>query len=200
MKSSEQNTEKAFLRSFSSKFGIETDVRDYDGQIVISHDIPEKNSFPLAELFQLYNQHGKKSLLALNIKSDGLQTELLHLLNDFEIENYFFFDCSGPEFFQFKKMDFPVFSRQSEFEPIPSFYDQSDGIWLDEFGTHWINDEIILKHLNLGKKVGIVSPEIHGRNYVNEWREYKEINQKNSFKELILCTDYPEKAREFFGD
>ena len=36
----EKNTREAFVRSFALGFGTETDIRDYMGELVISHDIP----------------------------------------------------------------------------------------------------------------------------------------------------------------
>ena len=35
----EQNTLGAFAECFKSGFGIETDIRDYNGKLVVSHDI-----------------------------------------------------------------------------------------------------------------------------------------------------------------
>lgn len=38
----EKNTKIAFERAFNSGFGIETDLRDIKGEIVISHNMPQK--------------------------------------------------------------------------------------------------------------------------------------------------------------
>ena len=40
----EKNTATAMHRSFSLGFGTETDVRDYNGKLVISHDIPDSSA------------------------------------------------------------------------------------------------------------------------------------------------------------
>ena len=40
----EQNTIISFQRSFENGFGIETDIRDLNGKLVISHDIPQNSS------------------------------------------------------------------------------------------------------------------------------------------------------------
>ena len=42
-KNSEKNSDLAFRRSFSLSFGTETDIRDFDGELVISHDVANKN-------------------------------------------------------------------------------------------------------------------------------------------------------------
>jgi glycerophosphoryl diester phosphodiesterase len=36
----EMNTRTSFLRAIENNFGIETDVRDHSGELVISHDMP----------------------------------------------------------------------------------------------------------------------------------------------------------------
>ena len=45
----EKNTNIAFHSSFKNKFGTETDIRDYNGNLVISHDIADANSLKFEE-------------------------------------------------------------------------------------------------------------------------------------------------------
>jgi hypothetical protein len=71
----EKNTNVSFERSFRLGFGTETDIRDYNGNLVISHDIPTGSSISIDEFFNIYNRQSN-SILALNIKSDGLQSIL----------------------------------------------------------------------------------------------------------------------------
>ena len=53
--------------------------------------------------------------------------------------------------------------------------------------------------LNLGKRVGFVSPELHGRPHLPIWEEIKKFElHRNRFFEL--CTDFPEAAFDFFGE
>ena len=47
LEKSEQNSLKAFKKAFENGFGVETDVRDFNGELVISHDIATKNALPL---------------------------------------------------------------------------------------------------------------------------------------------------------
>lgn len=72
---SEKNTKISFERSFRLGFGTETDIRDFNGNLVISHDIPTNTSISIDDFFEIYNRHSN-SILALNIKSDGLQSIL----------------------------------------------------------------------------------------------------------------------------
>jgi len=197
-KKSEKNTAAAFKKAFSEGFGVETDIRDYNGKLVVSHDIAKKSCLKIRSFFEIYNNSKKKSVLALNIKADGLQLKLKKMLREYKIKNYFVFDMSVPDGLEYLKFGFKIFTRQSEYETIPSFYNKAAGIWLDEFYYHWITKGLILNHLKNGKKICIVSPELHKRNYRKEWQDYKNISNGINSKNLIICTDYPEKAREFF--
>ena len=89
--SSEKNTALAFKRSFSLGYGTETDIRDYKGSLVISHDIPDESSLSIDSFFEIYNQYDVKGPLALNVKSDGLQKLIKEKLNEYKVSNYFFF-------------------------------------------------------------------------------------------------------------
>ncbi len=82
----------------------------------------------------------------------------------------------------------------------PSFYNESYGIWLDEFKEHWINKKVIKKHIQNGKKICIVSPDLHQRKYAKEWKHYKNIEKELEIDNLMICTDYPAEAKEFFDE
>lgn len=195
---SEKNLEIAFERSFSLGFGTETDIRDYKGELVISHDIADEQSLSVSNFFEIYAKYDFSLPLALNIKADGLQTKLKELLDHFNITNYFVFDMSVPDGLGYIKQGINSLTRQSEYEQAPSFYEEAYGVWLDEFKTHWITKEIIENHLKNKKQICIVSPDLHKRNYMNEWIHYKEIEKELDITNLLLCTDNPEKAKEFF--
>lgn len=197
---SEKNTKVAFERSFSLGFGVETDIRDFDGRLVISHDMPDRHCMSVEEFFRIYNQYSRDLPLALNIKADGLQKELKKLIEAFSIENYFAFDMSVPDALAYVRQGFRVFSRQSEYEGKPSLYEYADGVWLDEFNGHWIDSEIISEHMVHDKRVCIVSPELHGRDHWHEWKCYRECSSFMATDSAMLCTDFPEEAREYFSE
>lgn len=193
----EKNTSKSFEKSFSENFGTETDFRDYNGKLVISHDIPDENCIDAKRFFEIYNSYNCKSTLALNIKSDGLQKELQLLLKKYKIENYFVFDMSIPDTLGYIKNDIVFFSRQSEYELVPSLYESCSGIWLDSFEKIWFDKDLIENHLKNNKKVALVSPELHKRDYKAFW-DYLKISKLFENKNLILCTDLPSDAKHFF--
>ena len=107
---------------------------------------------------------------------------------------------SIPDMVSYYKNDIDFFTRQSEYERHPSIYKESDGVWLDEFNEHWIDELVIENHLKNKKKICIVSPELHGRDYQEEWQQYKGIDKEFKDEGIMICTDYPEKARRFFSE
>lgn len=190
----EKNTPLACHRAFEHGFGIETDLRDFQGEIVISHDIPTEQGFTFEAFLQLYVQFSP-TCLALNVKADGLQTEVERLLSKYKVKHYFLFDMSIPDTLGYLAKNLIVFTRHSEYEPHPVLYEPAQGVWLDEFKGHWLHRNIIEQHLNQGKKIAIVSPELHKRSYQTEWADYAWLkNNPNAY----LCTDFPLDAQHFF--
>ncbi len=118
---SEKNTKAAFELSFILGFGTETDLRDRNGELVISHDMANSNSIVAEEFFEIYTSLGRELPLALNIKADGLHQKLKTLLVKYEIKNYFVFDMAVPDGLNYLKQDFITYSRHSEYEPITQY-------------------------------------------------------------------------------
>lgn len=196
---SEKNALQAFNRSFELGLGTETDVRDFNGQLVISHDIPTGNEMTLEDFFKLISD--KTFSLALNIKSDGLVDKLSQLIETYNIRNAFVFDMSVPDQISYAKNGkISFFSRASEYEPVISLYDTCHGVWLDAFKSIWYDEKYIKNILNDGKKVCIVSPELHKRDdYEDLWNMLSVSGLKDS-DNVILCTDFPEEAIAFLKE
>ena len=194
----EKNTLAALRRSLEEGFGLETDIRDHDGRLVISHDPPSGDCLDLNLFLECYRSMGSDVTLALNIKSDGLRYLLDKALRNYGINRYFVFDLSIPQARHYLASPMPVFTRHSEDEPHPAHYDRAAGVWMDCFDSDWINESDVDKHLRNSKQVCIVSPELHRRSHDNFWRQMKQWRCLAS-DELMLCTDHPRQAREFFN-
>ena len=195
----EKNLPVSFFRSFQLGFGVETDIRDYKGELVISHDIPDSKSMLLTDFFEINKETNCDRKLALNIKADGLYCLVADKIGAFGITNYFVFDMSVPDTLDYAKKRLPFFSRQSEYEPVPILYNETSGIWLDAFNYEWYNDKTIKDHLEKGKSVAIVSSEIHNRDQLVLW-DWIRKTHLHKLSQLILCTDFPEEAVSFFKD
>lgn len=194
----EKNKGVAFHRSFKLDYGTETDFRDLNGELVISHDTPHlSNFFSADKLGQIYSEYNNNLILAINIKSDGIHNHIKNFIEKYQISNYFVFDMSIPDTFNYINNNLKVFIRQSEFEKDLPFYPSLHGIWLDSFNSVWYTENLIKKHLEEGKKVAIVSSELHNRDHLDLWgllKSFDVIKNEN----LILCTDLPEEATNFF--
>lgn len=191
-KEEEKNTKEAFKRAFDCGFGVETDLRDIKGEIVISHDMPKGNEMTFEEVLALLD--GRNLPLALNIKADGMAFKIKKLLEKYNHTNYFTFDMSIPEMVVQHKMGLNVFTGISDIVPNPIMYKEAQGVWLDCFYSDWFSKKEIKEILDAGKKVCIVSPDLHKREYKNVWTKYKDV------KGIMLCTDFPDDAKEYFND
>lgn len=196
----EQNKLPALQKAITLGFGLEMDLRDYAEDLVISHNMARDTTLALDQFLQWYHDFGgHHPPLALNIKADGLCLLLKEALGLYQVENYFVFDMSIPDAILYLNLGLNVFTRQSEYEETPNLYKNSKGVWLDEFEHHWITDEILIEHLENDKQVCIVSPELHGRSFKMEWQQYRKFERRHGRDRLMICTDHPVKAEEFFN-
>jgi hypothetical protein len=198
---SEKNSSVAIKRAISHGFGVETDIRDHNGSLVISHDPPldSPEPLPLKWLFDLVHSTGSDSRIALNIKADGL-TPLLgsaHKSSGINLNQIFVFDMSVPDSIGFLASDIPSYSRISEYELEPSIISQIQGVWVDNFTGEFPQVRRAAELLDRGLRAAIVSPELHRRDPAPLWSEILEARlYENPLFEL--CTDLPVKAAETF--
>jgi hypothetical protein len=194
---SEKNKKIAFDRSFMLGIGAETDVRDCCGNIVISHDMPKGDEMNFEDVLRIMN--GRNLPLAINIKADGLFDEISTLLGRYGHTNYFTFDMSIPEMVYQLCNKAHVFTGLNDIVRVPALLDESDGVWLDCFYSDWYGSDIVDGLLDMGKKVCLVSSDLHKRNYDEQWakiKKYRDLASKN----LMICTDHPEEAQRYFDD
>ena len=188
----EQNTIVAFERAFENNFGVEFDLRDICGEIIISHDFPCGNEISFENLLQALD--GRNLPLAINIKADGLGFKIKSLLKKYNHSNYFTFDMSIPDMVCQNKLDLKFYTGLSDIIKEPIMYEEACGIWLDSFLNDWFDKNDIIKILKDNKKLCIVSPELHNRTHYNVWEKYKNIEG------ISLCTDFPIEAKNFFNE
>ena len=198
----EKNTAEAFVRSTQGGYGIETDVRDFGGELLIAHNMPARDEALMSfeDFMQLYFDRAERpGYLAINIKSDGLQEALQPVLKKYEQAKYFVFDMSVPDTLGYRKLGINFFSRVSEYEEKPVLLQACDGIWLDAFHGEWYSMDDIRAWLQQNKKVCIVSPELHKRDHKPLWEKIKR-GGLHLDEGLLLCTDFPDKALKYFHE
>ena len=192
----EKNAVVAFERSFRLGYGTETDVRDYAGRLVISHDMPSGNELSLDGLLHLTEP--SQPTLALNVKADGLAQTIARAMRERNYRRWFVFDMSIPDTIQQLAAKNPVFMRMSEHEMSPAFLDVAMGVWLDAFIDDAWRIAALSDLLARNKRVCLVSPELHRRAHEPFWERLREARLQSS-ELLILCTDFPEEANAFFA-
>lgn len=192
------NSLSAFHAAFRRGWGVELDVRDLDGALVVSHDPPTAGAPSFDEVVAAYVADGCPGPLAVNVKADGLESMIAGALDELDASHWFAFDMSVPDSLRYLRAGLPCFTRHSDLERRPASYEQAAGVWLDDFGGGWITEATIAAHLTAGKRVAVVSPELHGRDHNSVWREWRRWDVWRS-EHVLLCTDRPEEAEEVFA-
>lgn len=195
----EKNTLIAFKRALVHGFGIETDFRDLNGELVVSHDIPTAGAIKASEFVEIYRAHPISAPIALNIKSDGLSDLIDGCITHAEFKSVFAFDMAVPDMRTYLKNKIPTFARLSEYEPHPAFLKDCKGVWLDAFESEWYGVDMLTSFLRHNKELAIVSPELHGRPNLALWELIR--NHQLHRNDLVsICTDFPMQAKEYFYD
>ena len=205
----EKNTMVAFERALGLGYGIETDVRDCNGALVIFHDPPVLGPQTIIwhqflDLYQSIGQErGHYPTIAANIKCDGLAPLVWQAIPETLRPYFFFFDMSVPDALAYLRQGSIVYTRHSELETVPAYYQQAQGVWMDEFSQTWITEGDMQKHIRSGKTICLVSPELQKRPHREEWTAWRSWWRKWPDAELnkvLLCTDFPQQAEAFFND
>lgn len=194
IKNNEKNKWISLKRAIDDNLSLETDIRDYNGKLYISHDPITgcDSNIELEELIKYCKKLNYSGMLALNIKSDGIIDEAVKILSKYPKIKYFFFDMSIPELF--KNIDKNIYIGISDISR-PNI-DISNGCWLDSFIDYsWINEDIINELKLKYKNIIIVSPELHKMDKSKFWFFLKKINLDDKF---YLCTDLYNEALEYF--
>lgn len=197
----DKNSLNAILMSLDKGYGIETDVRDMHGELVISHDPPSgkfSDYITLEHILDKYSEAGWHGTLALNVKADGLADRINDLLKVHDISSYFVFDMSVPDTLLYLNSDIMVYSRVSEYEVFQDFDGRAGGIWIDCFTSSFNPLKLFIGLQNRTANAAFVSPELHGRDHEPFWRLMKE-EIGNTSCEIMLCTDFPDQAAHYFG-
>jgi hypothetical protein len=157
------------LDEIEPNWGVEIDLRSNvqnSKSLHLSHD-PWIVGDDFGEWLQKFASLQIKGPLILNTKEDGLENQILELLDQNQISNFFFLDTTIPTLVKWavksKLSNFAV--RYSHYEPTESvtiFQGKADWLWVDCFDGNPVNADIILR-LKKNFKICLVSPELHGQ-------------------------------------
>jgi hypothetical protein len=173
------------LKELPEGFGLEVDLRDHDGRLILQHD-----PFTEGEDFEEFLKFYKHSLIILNIKSERIEWRVLELLNKYSVTDYFFLDSSFPMIYQLsEKGESNTALRFSEFEGIDTLVTmqvRAKWVWVDCFTKLPLNDDIYKRIKALGYKICLVSPELQGRPH--EIITYKDYLEDEKIFLDAVCT------------
>jgi hypothetical protein len=181
-------------------FGIETDVRDMGGELVISHDIPHGPCFSFDAFLGLYREAQSSAWLALNIKADGLSHLIRDALEAHSVSNYFVFDASVPDFMGAAKAGLNSYLRLSDVEADETLADMAGGAWLDAMLDGYFPSDRLRAALSVYRNVALVSPELHKRSHQAAWNDWRQAVDFVHDDRVMICTDLPEEALAYFGE
>ena len=187
---SEQNSRLSISSALDSGFGVETDFRDFLGDLAIAHD-------PLLDDSVLFYDHSWSNFrFAFNIKSDGLSFHFKQITQRMNQTNSFVFDGSLPEMFKLRSLGIPHALRLSEYEKELPW--NVNFVWVDGFeGDWWLENSMILNLLQ-DKHLIFVSPELHARDYRFAFDWFSQLRGAG-FHNFSVCTDHPRQLRDLCG-
>lgn len=150
------------LDNVPSDKGIEFDVREYKGELVVAHDFGKPG--PLLSDFL---KKAKDHKLIINVKSEGFLEEVLSYLDINHITNYFFLDLNYPEIVKLSSQgNFKFAVRLSEFESIDKSINLNPRwIWVDCFNHYDVTENDIKLIREVDAKICLVSPELQGKTF-----------------------------------
>ena len=149
------------LKYIHQNFGVEIDVREHQGHLILQHD-----PFLKGEKLQLFLKRFKHKLLVFNIKSERIEFKILDLIKKYKIKKYFFLDSSFPMIRDLiKKKEKNIACRVSDEEDIKTAINLKNKINWIWFETKFSYKKSYSKLINLKKdnfKICLVSPELQG--------------------------------------
>jgi hypothetical protein len=173
------------LRRIPSTRGVEVDVRDYDGDLRLTHD-PLSSGERLEDFLAEY----RHALLVFNVKCDGLEGRILDLAMRFHITEFFLLDVATPTLVNLCRRGVrQMAARYSEYEPIElalAFAGRLDWVWVDCF-TRLPLDADSYRRLHQHFRMCLVSPELQGhpRAMIADFRA-----QLRGMPVEATCTDF----------
>ncbi len=185
------NTKDALLKT-PKEFGVEVDIRTRGNQLIMHHD-PFQDGEDFEDWLGAY-QHG---ILILNVKEEGLEGRLIELMDEHNIDDYFFLDQSFPFLIKTSNINEKRCAvRVSEFESIDTaitLADKVDWVWVDCF-THFplTTDQAKKLQTELNFKLCFVSPELQGRTDIEHVKKFIQGIKLLDIKGDAVCTKYPE--------
>ena len=180
------------LKNTPSDCGVEIDIRDNDGRLILAHD-----PFKPGEDFENYLNQYNHGTMILNIKSERIEHKVLQLIKKYKIKNYFFLDSSFPMIYLLSKEgENNIALRFSEYEGLDTILNMKGlvkWVWVDCFSRLPITSESYMLLKNNGFKLCLVSPELQGQ--IEKIEEYKVYLESEQIVFDAICCKLPNIQR-----
>ena len=176
------------------EYGIEVDIRSNNGELIIHHD-----PFFKGEYLKNWLSHYRHKTLILNVKEEGLEKNIIELMDEHRLSDYFFLDQSFPFLVKWANLgERRCAVRVSEFESIDTalaLAGKINWIWVDCF-THFPLSTVDAQRLHqAGFKLCLVSPELQGRSGEIEIPSFATLLNLKQIEPEAICTKFPELWR-----
>ena len=182
---------RAELRETPRAYGVEVDIRSRGRRLSIHHD-----PFEEGECFEAWLQEYEHGTLILNVKEEGLESQLVGLLRARGIERFFFLDQSFPFLIKTARAgESRCAVRVSEYESLDTALALSglvQWVWVDCFTRFPLTSHDAQRLRDAGFKLCLVSPELQGREARAEIRALRAQLQALELDVDAVCTKAPE--------
>ena len=171
---------------FGSADGIEFDIRDTGGEIVVQHD-----PFLGGQLFTEFLKFcPSNKFYIVNVKSEGIERRAIADLEAHGITQFFLLDCSIPMMVRLGKMgERRLAVRFSEYEShatVEAMAPFVSWVWVDVFTQLPLTSLVETFIRNRGLKLCLVSPELQGQQ--EKVVEYKTLLAERSVTIDAVCS------------
>ena len=173
------------LKKLDKAYGVEIDIRSKGKKLYLHHD-PYVNG----ESFTKWLKHYNHKIIVLNVKEEGLESQIIKILKKNKINNFFFHDQTFSTLL--KNMNSTKVSiRFSEYEDLKNknfLFKKIKWLWCDNF-TRIDLKYNFLKYLKRKKvKICLVSPELISLKRKKEIKKlYFNLKKKNLLPDAICA-------------
>jgi hypothetical protein len=171
---------------FGAADGIEFDIRDTGGDIVVQHD-----PFLGGQLFTDFLKFcPSNKFYIVNVKSEGIERRAIADLEAHGIMQFFLLDCSIPMMVRLgKEGERRLAVRFSEYESLATVGVMASfvsWVWVDVFTQLPLTNTIETSIRNHGLKLCLVSPELQGQQ--DKIVDYKTLLAKRGVTIDAVCS------------
>ena len=173
------------LKKLDRVYGVEIDIRSKGKKLYLHHD-----PYVKGESFTRWLKYYNHKIIVLNVKEEGLESQIIEILKKNKINNFFFHDQTFSTLLK-NMNNTKVSIRFSEYEDLKNknfLFKKIKWLWGDNF-TRIDLKHNFFKHLKRKKvKICLVSPELVSLKRKKEIKKlYFNLKKKNLLPDAICA-------------